>query len=450
MRNVALVLSLALLLPVACDDSLPTASPDAASPDSAAADSGADQAPPTPDVGGSDFYLSECVGKSDGEVCGADGKSICLDERCVTSSCGDGYLDTAGGEECEDDNEIAGDGCTACRFDCTTNNDCDDGLICTGSESCDVSNHRCLPGGLAKDGTVCQQSSGAQGVCNGGVCVQLGCGNGAPDGNEQCDDGNKVSGDGCENDCTWTCQQNGDCDDGDPCTGKETCDTSDPQKPVCKAGTPTVCSSPNCAGSCDSKTGGCVYPDGDADGVACNKDCDDKDPSVFPGAPECKDGKDNDCDPGTPDGAAGDCRCYVDGDRDGFAPDTLGSLVALPCPKGYTPTRPSSPANTDCFDERSDVKPGQTQWFTKPHCRKFDKAGLCTSTSFDYDCSGASEQRYTAVHTSCKGLGSKCNGEGWGGSVPKCGVTAPYVICKSQGSFLPCLPIPSSRVQACR
>jgi cysteine-rich repeat protein len=48
------------------------------------------------------------------------------------------------------------------------------------------------------------------------------CGNGTPEGLEQCDDGNNVSGDGCRNDCTrescgdGTLDPGEECDDGDP------------------------------------------------------------------------------------------------------------------------------------------------------------------------------------------------------------------------------------------
>ena len=40
-----------------------------------------------------------------------------------------------------------GDGCEAdCTFSCTEDADCDDESVCTGSESCDVEAHACLPG----------------------------------------------------------------------------------------------------------------------------------------------------------------------------------------------------------------------------------------------------------------------------------------------------------------
>jgi alpha-tubulin suppressor-like RCC1 family protein len=49
------------------------------------------------------------------------------------------------------------------------------------------------------------------------------CGNGEPEGDEECDDGNDVNGDGCENDCTWTCHSADECDDAEMCNGEEMC-----------------------------------------------------------------------------------------------------------------------------------------------------------------------------------------------------------------------------------
>jgi cysteine-rich repeat protein len=44
------------------------------------------------------------------------------------------------------------------------------------------------------------------------------CGNGMVEGMEECDDGNSVSGDGCEADCRYSCHANSECDDGAPCS----------------------------------------------------------------------------------------------------------------------------------------------------------------------------------------------------------------------------------------
>ncbi len=62
--------------------------------------------------------------------------------------CGDGYLDTAAGEECDDGNNVDGDGCSA---NCTIEPYCGDGILDPG---------------------------------------------------EECDDGNNVDGDGCSANCT--------------------------------------------------------------------------------------------------------------------------------------------------------------------------------------------------------------------------------------------------------
>jgi len=42
---------------------------------------------------------------------------------------------------------------------------------------------------------------------------------------EECDDGNNTEGDGCDNDCTYSCHADDDCLDGEMCNGDETCDT---------------------------------------------------------------------------------------------------------------------------------------------------------------------------------------------------------------------------------
>lgn len=85
-------------------------------------------------------------------------------------------------------------------------NECTDDL-CTGGV---VSNPP------VTDGVVC--STG--GTCVSGVCNAPKCGDGVPNGTDECDDGNSVNGDGCDNNCTVTACGNGiitqleECDDG--------------------------------------------------------------------------------------------------------------------------------------------------------------------------------------------------------------------------------------------
>lgn len=127
------------------------------------------------------------------------------------------------------------------------------------------------------------------------------CGNTTVEGTEDCDDGNMTPDDGCENDCTFSCTIDGDCDNSLECDGTETCDsdhvcqdntdltdgaacddvTGDPLE-VCFGG---VCILPECGNSvpepgeqCDDGANG-----NDADGCTdlcertctMNSDCDD-------------------------------------------------------------------------------------------------------------------------------------------------------------------------------
>src|SRR5262249_15206722 len=98
---------------------------------------------------------------------------------------------------------------------------CDDMDPCNGAETCGPQ-HICVPGIPIADGTAC----GAGKICKGGVCGDNICGDGFVSPPEECDDGNKVSGDGCENNCMFTCKSidPAACTPPDPCQGKGTCD----------------------------------------------------------------------------------------------------------------------------------------------------------------------------------------------------------------------------------
>ena len=235
----------------------------------------------------------------------------------------------------------------------------------------------------------------------GGVCLKAGCGNGVKDVGEDCDDGNVDDTDGCTKLCKFTCASDADCDDGNKCNGTETCTVATHK---CKVGTAVSCSPKSgCTGACEPSTGACSYPDADKDGVSCDKDCNDADPAMFPGAFECKDGKDNDCNTSTSDTSAPSCVCYRDQDKDGYAvigADTLASAGS--CPDGYTRRAPvlGAPSSIDCSEVNASAFPGQTAWFTSSYCSKWSVVAgklTCIAFSYDYNCSGAPEMRYSAT-----------------------------------------------------
>ena len=114
------------------------------------------------------------------------------------------------------------------------------------------------------------------------------CGNGIKEGSELCDDGNKTPGDGCEEDCTWTCKSGtaeGDkkCDDGNPCNGEEKCGSTN----TCGAGTP-LAEGAACGTGKMCKTGLCVDITC-GDGVTtAPEECDDGNVANGDGCDTCK------------------------------------------------------------------------------------------------------------------------------------------------------------------
>ncbi|MEO0190927.1 MAG: MopE-related protein, partial [candidate division WOR-3 bacterium] len=183
--------------------------------------------------------------------------------------------------ECNDQNVCTTDSCVngQCIF-VPNNNSCDDGNICTTNDVC--SQGKC---------------EGIQVVCNdNNICTTDYCSPGIgcvyAFNNNPCDDGNVcTTNDYCSNGmCIGTGLLN--CDDGDPYT----IDTCDPA---------TGCKHIPCT---------TYYYDYDNDGFGVSSsyqclvsasgyyratyggDCYDNDASIYPGAPESCDNKDNDCD----------------------------------------------------------------------------------------------------------------------------------------------------------
>ncbi len=153
-----------------------------------------------------------------------------------TAVCGNGTQE--GFEQCDDGNQVGGDGCeNNCKFSCGN------GVI-AGAEACDDGNS------AANDGcsATCQVEAGY--VCAGApsVCTAI-CGDGLTKGPEQCDDANVASGDGCSATCTI--------EPGFTCSG-----------------TPSVCTLP------ETMCNDGVDNDGDGNADAADADC--AVPAYFP------------------------------------------------------------------------------------------------------------------------------------------------------------------------
>jgi hypothetical protein len=153
--------------------------------------------------------VESCEGATDGTPCTGT-NMICLADACVESVCGDDFIDAATGEQCEDGNDVAFDGCEPddCTFTCDTDDDCDDGVVCDGVEDCTAA-HVCAEGTPAADGTPCSEGGVTDGVCHplpAPICQVAECGNRIRDTGEECDDGrNNDATDGCGDDCLIAC-----------------------------------------------------------------------------------------------------------------------------------------------------------------------------------------------------------------------------------------------------
>ena len=103
-----------------------------------------------------------------------------------------------------------------------------------------------------------------------------------------------------------------------------------------------------------------------------NTDCNDDDNSVYPGATEICDGKDNDCN-GLVDENIKSI-FYRDADGDGFG-DASNSTQACTVPSGYAVD------NTDCNDDDASVYPGAPE--------------ICDGK--DNDCNGSTDDNTETV-----------------------------------------------------
>jgi cysteine-rich repeat protein len=410
------------------------------------------------------------------DVDGVEGAQLCMNGNCVLSLCGDGFVDERTDEECDDGNDQDGDGCeVGCTWSCTDATHCDDGNVCNGAEKCSE-DHICLAGDRAEDETSCGEDL----ICDQGRCVPAGCGNGLVEEGEDCDDSNLDDGDGCDSDCRFSCVEDEDCNDDNVCTGTETC-----VEHVCVAGDDLECDdgSPCTDNACDPVTG-CFYPLIDVDGDlqasdslgSCGTDCDDGDATVYEGAGEICDGKDNNCDNAVDETAL---NWYRDCDGDTFAPEDAPAVQGceMPgqapagCDRGLASTWTTRPPNSgfeDCYDEHADTHP-MTAEENNEAWGVTAAAGRPISVDFDFNCDDVEEKRYTFIpydfdcgppdlQPVLSTLGSPfiiitpilCTGQaGWTTTtLPACGVTTSWTNCSTAGGT--CSRVYTTKTQECR
>ncbi len=228
-------------------------------------------------------HVTDC---GDDDVC--DGAETC---NPTTGDCEPGTPlvcdDTAA---CTTDTCVPATGCVATPTPecCAADEDCDDHSVCTGTETCEVSSGLCQPGtpldcdnGNPCDGEEsCDPSGGCQDEAD------LDCDDGAPCTTDSCNPGS-----GCQHTGTpGCCLSDGDCDDGDLCTGLESCNPSN----TCEPGTPVDCDDAEvCTDQSCQPTGGCAYVDNtdpcdDADACTTADTCSAGDCLGGP-APDCDD-----------------------------------------------------------------------------------------------------------------------------------------------------------------
>lgn len=197
-----------------------------------------------------------------GTSCGS--ALVCSNGACVPvpATCGNGAID--GTEACDfGAANGSGTGCEVdCRFSCTmVSGACDDSDPCNGVEMCGAvtvagqGGQKCVAGTALANATSC----GTGKICVNAACTTAVCGDGFTTGTEECDDADQMDGDGCDNDCTFSCVSTDatrNCTPTDACAGQGTCNNT---THTCTPGTPLT-NGASCGSGGYCATGVCTQP----------------------------------------------------------------------------------------------------------------------------------------------------------------------------------------------
>jgi hypothetical protein len=455
--------------------------------------------------------VESCDGATDGLECDrTSGSGICLDEECVTSKCGDGFIDKDTAEQCDSgkDNGKSGGACAKdSTYVCESASDCETNE-CRKDSTCE--GNVCVEGEAKPDDTACGETD--EKACSKGTCINIACTKAS-----DCDDEERCTTDSCVDEvCKFATIADED-KDGVKCV--EDCDDADKDASGDQAWYPdcdkdgyaatgaapkdtnvtTLCASPIAPpGICGAVEGGWTVTPPTGTGADCEDtdadlnptslwyaDC-DKDgyaamaaasvpsctvPETAPAA--CADGGwtmrepavlDVDCDD-TDAELAPTTEWYADCDGDQFAsvtaetvasctkPEVASDVCNDPATASWTRDVPADEETADCDDARATVNPSVVDWVS---AKIVGQTNL--NVDFDYDCNGVEEPELAAVskaEATCTAEASPteetCSAHaGWKlATVPACGTSTEFVVCALEGSA--CMAtLDVAHVQLCR